>query len=395
MRYCVGVVLAVVVFFSRPVWADAGVFTGTGQNLRQISTQAIQLVSIDVTITLGRGPRLFDTGTGGMDEVAYDCKFLLKNLTDKAANVQVGFPIDSQFAKLPPKAPRAEDDWVGDYSFNARDEKSTYHVSFQRKDPPNEHEPYSAIFTWIMSLEPKESRTLTVQYRIPMSMTLAGTDKPSDGPPMALQEHPEHPWVALIATSVVELAGYTTETGSSWSGNVETATFTVITQPFEEYLHYRGLNEIDSPEQRKATAEHFPVQHVWVFRDIRPSGWQPVEQGIQWQYKDFKPKDPVTVAYFLMQFPQDRSDVDSWVDAILRTIPDRRQQAGELAMVRQILLATYGQEPSDQAARSFVETQIWYAPRKDFATAKLSEEQQAVLAGLDRRLAALKQGAQP
>ena len=48
-----------------PAAADAGVFTGNGQNLRQISSKSIQLVSIDVIIIPGRGRFLFDgTGTG-------------------------------------------------------------------------------------------------------------------------------------------------------------------------------------------------------------------------------------------------------------------------------------------------------------------------------------------
>ena len=84
---------------SSPAAADAGVFTGNGQNLRQISSKSIQLVSIDVSIIPGRGPFLFDGTVPGMDEVHYECAFVLHNLTDKPEEVQVGFPVDSQFAK--------------------------------------------------------------------------------------------------------------------------------------------------------------------------------------------------------------------------------------------------------------------------------------------------------
>lgn len=79
--------------------ADAGVFTGNGQNLRQISSKTIQLVSIDVSIVLGRGPFLFDGTVPGMDRAEYDCTFLLQNLSDKQEEVEVGFPIDSEFAR--------------------------------------------------------------------------------------------------------------------------------------------------------------------------------------------------------------------------------------------------------------------------------------------------------
>jgi hypothetical protein len=380
--------LAVLLFVNSMVWGDAGVFTGSGQDLRQISSQSVQLVSIDVTITLERGPSLFDGGVG-MDEVEYSCNFGLRNLTDKAADVQVGFPIDSQFAKLRNRdKPEKEPDWVGQYSFNARDEKNTYHVTFQRTDPPKKDDPYSAIFTWKMSLQAKEDRALTVQYRIPMSMALAPASKGIVAPvPTAYQSHP---WMELLNTSCVEFAGYTTETGSSWAGNVEKATFKVITAPFEAYLRYRGLFEIDSPEMAAMLAKRFPVRHVWVYRDVTPIGSQPTEDGIKWQYADFKPKDPITIYYWLMQFPQQTSDVDLWVDAILKAIPNPQQQPAELAIVRQILLATYGQEPSDEAALGFAKNQIWYAPAKDFAISNLTKDQQSVLAAFDNRLESLK-----
>lgn len=56
---------------SRLSFADAGVFTGNGQNLHQITSKTIQLVSIDVTIVLGRGPFFFDGTVSGMDRAEY------------------------------------------------------------------------------------------------------------------------------------------------------------------------------------------------------------------------------------------------------------------------------------------------------------------------------------
>jgi hypothetical protein len=93
-----------------------------------------------------------------------------------------------------------------------------------------------------------------------------------------------------------------------------------------------------------------------------------------------------------MQFPQVKHDVDPWVDAILRAVHDPRQRAAELAIARQILLATYGHEPSDQVARTFVEDQIWYAPAKGFSLSNLSSDQKAVLAEFDSRAQSINQG---
>lgn len=201
-----------------------------------------------------------------------------------------------------------------------------------------------------------------------------------------------HRWIDLLNQSCVEFGGYTTETGSSWAGNVEKATFKVITAPFEQYLRYRGLFETDSPEMAAMLSKQFPVHHIWAYRDVEPAGWQPVDGGIQWQYSDFKPKDPITIYYWLMQFPQEKSEVNPWIDVILKTLPDRKQQAGELAIVRQVLLATYGQEPSDPVALAFAKDQTWYAPLKDFALSNLAKDQQAVLAEFDSRVQSINQG---
>jgi hypothetical protein len=48
-----GLLYACLAFTSSQAVADAGVFTGNGQNLRQISSKSIQLVNIDVSIVPG------------------------------------------------------------------------------------------------------------------------------------------------------------------------------------------------------------------------------------------------------------------------------------------------------------------------------------------------------
>jgi hypothetical protein len=365
---------------------DAGVFTGTGQNLKLISTDSVQLVSIDVKIVLGRGRFLFDGSVPGMDQAEYDCRFVLRNLTNKACDFQVGFPIDSEFAKLSKDTKNEDPDWVSAYSFNARDDDNTYHVGFQSIDDPKS--PYSAIFNWMMSLRANETRRLIVQYRIPISLTVASTSRRGIG---AVPEgFVQHPSFMFLSQCEAEIAGYTTETGSSWSGNVEHATFTVYSAPFEKYLARRGFDETDpsdlTVEERTTVANNFPVHNVWSYREISPGGWHDVQYGVAWEYRNYKPKDAIKITYFLMQFPQVASEVDPWVDAILRQVSDPNRQASELSIAKQILLATYGKEPADASARAFTADQVWYAPKANFVMSQLSKNQLAVLAEIDRRI---------
>jgi len=369
-------------------FADAGVFDGSGQNLHQIGSEAVQLVSIHVGITLGRGPFLFDGTVPGMDRAEYSCAFVLRNLTARPVEVQVGFPVDSEFAR--DRGPVSASDskaWVLRYAFIARDELTTYHVEFVRRVPKPAPDEFGSLFVWKMRFEAGQTRTLDVQYQIPIGMALASTRKEATGG----FRHPDFGSLLRLDGGMLEVAGYTTSTGASWAGKVEEATFTLITEPFEGYLDQRGWEDRSpvwaTPEQVKKTETAFEIHHPWWFRKISPDGWEKVEGGVQWRYKDFKPKDPISVTYFLTQFPRLPEEVAPFVERIRKAAGTAEEQSAKLQWVRQILLATYGKEPEDAAAKSFAAGQLWYAPRKDFSISLLTGAQKAVLKELDARIA--------
>jgi hypothetical protein len=383
--------LSVALGTASPAVADAGVFTGNGQNLRQITSKTIQLVTIDVAIILGRGPFLFDGTVAGMDQAEYKCTFVLRNLSDREEDVQVGFPVDSEFAQEYRRdSAKGSKRWVLDYGFIARDEKMTYNVEFVRRKPRSGPGEFGTVFVWNMHFVPKESKSLSVQYRIPMSMGLVSTRKDESATGPRVQGLSQE----LLDIAQLESVGYITSTGSSWAGSVETATFTVITEPFERYLRQRGfadkLTTTMSPKEAARFNSSFPVHYPWWFRQITPAGWQRVDGGIEWHYKDFKPSDPIEVRYYMTQLPQLPEEVDAFVDGFLQDLEPDESVANELFSLRQILLATYGKEPEDKAAKEFASEQLWYAPQKDFSMALLSEAQQAVLKKIDARIEALK-----
>ncbi|HMD71640.1 MAG TPA: hypothetical protein VKF41_09880 [Bryobacteraceae bacterium] len=382
---------AVLAVSPSPALADAGVFDGSGQDLRQVSSEAVQLVSINVLIVPGRGPFLFDGTVPGMDRAEYSCEFVLKNLTGKPVEVQAGFPVDSEFARdRGPVSANDSKDWVLRYGFIARDGETTYHVDFVRREPKSAPDEFSSLFVWKMKFDAGQTRTLDVQYRIPMAVALASTRKEETGDFL----HPDFAAMAGLDGGMFEAAGYVTSTGSSWAGTVEEATFTLITEPFERYLNQRGWEDSApvsrSPETAREAETQFPVHHPWWFRTITPDGWEKVEGGVQWRYKDFKPKNPIGVSYFETQFPRLPEEVAPFVKRVRKAAGTAGEQQAKLAWVHQILLATYGKEPEDASARSFAAGQLWYAPRKDFSMSDLSDAQKAVLKELDARIASAR-----
>jgi len=371
---------------------DAGVFTGNGQNLHQITSKTVKLVSIDVLIVLGRGPFLFNGGVPGMDRAEYQCTFVLRNLTDKDEEVEVGFPVDSEFAKgIKPVSPTESQNWLLEYGFIARDEKMTYNVEFVHRNRQAGPGPeFAFLFVWKMHFAPVETRTLTVQYRIPMSMGLVPLEK-EETAPFASDIFGQE----FLTIGQLDMAGYITSTGSSWAGNVEAAKFTLITEPFERYFDHRGITEQDDaelgPEERERFSSSFPVRHPWWFRQIEPAGWRAVKGGVQWEYKDFKPKDPIEVRYYTTPFPRLPGEVDPFVDRFLKGLGPNEPGRLQLARLREVVLAVYGCEPSDQTARAFVSRQLWYKPREDCSIAQLDATQRAVLQQLDKRSGAAEQ----
>jgi hypothetical protein len=145
-----------------------------------------------------------------------------------------------------------------------------------------------------------------------------------------------------------------------------------------------------SLEQVSQFEPSFPVHHPWWFREIKPGGWQAVKGGVQWRHKDFKPKDPIEVRYYMTQIPRLPEEADGFVDRFLKGLGPNESATIQLGRLKQLVLATYGKEPEDNVVQEFASQQLWYAPRKDFSLAGLSEEEQAVLKKIDMRIATVK-----
>jgi hypothetical protein len=378
----------VVLLSSTSALADAGVFTGNGQNLRQITSKSIRLKSINVDIALGRGPFLFDGTVAGMDEVRYDCKFVLQNLTNSGEEVEVGFPVDSEFAHNTAVQPTRESmqDWVLNYGFIALDEKNTYPVELVHRKPAKGANDFGTIFVWKMNFGPGETRILRVSYHMPISMGLVSTERDERSAKPAPSESFSQEFLTL---ALMEFAGYVTSTGSSWSGNVEKAVFTVYLDRFERYLDLRGITEENSASKNSDDSQgmtSFPVRKPWWFRQVSPSGWIRVEGGIQWQFRNYKPQDPITVAYYMTQLPKSAAEVRPFVERFLKGLGQNESAQVELRNLREFILASYGKEPDDPRIRAFASEQKWYAPRKDFSVTQLSREQRAVIAEFEQEI---------
>ena len=341
--------------------------------------------------------------------VKFRCTFVLKNRSAKSVKIQVGFPLDRE-SHGPPRSPSNDADEVLSYHFIARDANNTYHVRYVASDPQGK---YAHLFLWDMDFAAGEAKTLHVGYILPMSVASHSTRKMGDDPnqPPDIPEY-ERPWHVRVEPCVVVFFCYVTETGQSWAGPIEKATFRVSNNVFEHSLRklpeFVGGNPADVPPVMAAAAEAvsgegvpgmadlgfvFGMKLGTVYRHISPDGWKPAyvpdippgkpkppyePDGIAWRFENYKPGTPLTFMYYLVGFPQVPADCDRWVRQVLGKTPTK----ADVLELREIVAAFFGIAPQNAAVKRLAEQQVWYKPESKLRESELSESQRAVLARL-------------
>lgn len=390
------VVFLCVFAFAANVMANTGFFSGSGQTITLTKTEHVQLVSEEVVIS----PKIGFVIQG--DSADYRCRFVLKNLSAKPVKIQVGFPLDSQFMRMD-KDDRKSLDLVLDYHFIVRDEETTYHVRYV---PCDSQKKFFHLFLWDMDFKPGERKVLHVAYELSMSMALRSTLTPEalearerdnprravplgstqpakrpvkvDAPPARQPvkddppSDPETLWQACLENCIVEWFQYVTETGDSWAGPIEKATFQVETDGLVWALGQRAILPGDSRESMSTGV-------VYTHFSSEGGKHDPKDGTTTWEFRHFKPGKPLCFRYYLVPLPRTAADCNTWVRSILGTKPTK----ADVTAMREVVAAFYGIAPKPESAKKFVQRQVWYHPKKGLQEAGLNAEQLAVLKRLD------------
>ncbi len=376
--------------------ANVGVFFGSGSTIELIKSDQVQLVSEEVTISPTCG------AARGFDRVDYLCKFVLKNLSKKPVKVHLGFPLDGEVHGAD-SAPDATE-MVMSYHFIARDADNTYHVRYVGSG--GDKRKCNELFLWDMTFASEETRVLRVGYIIPVSYTGAVTLK--DKKDLILR--PEKPWHAMLEGCILEYFNYITETGRSWAGPIEKATFRVEIGPFEWFLDRRSLDEGNAAAsfatvitaqsalaaQNAAQPNSDPDPGLMkkmlagppdaklaaaLYREVSPDGWKRESEhgAMTWEFHNFKPGPPLRLRYYFVMFPDGAASCDGWVRLVLGAKPTK----ADMLELREITAAFYGIAPRTKSAKRFVEQQVWYHAKNGLRDSELNKKQQAILKRLD------------
>lgn len=392
--------LAVLFALCGRAFGNTGVFAGSGHSLQLVKSADVQMVSEDVTITPICGV------SSTTDSVDFRCTFVLRNRSAKPLTIQAGFPLD-RGTSGPPPAPSDDTDKVLSYHFIARDSNDTYHVRYAAGDPQGK---YAHIFLWDMTFAAGETKTLHVGYILPMSFAASTTRKVNDPAEAIYPPEYEKPWHARIEACMVVYFSYITETGQSWTGPIERATFRVNSSVFGGDLRrlpeYVGGNPANAPAEMATSAEESAAEDVpgmsdlgfvlgmklgTVYPHISPKGWKPAyipeihsgepkpnykPDGIAWTFENYKPGRPLEFNYYLAGFPQAAADCDSWVKCVLGKTPTK----ADVLELREIVAAFFGVAPQTASVKRLVEQQVWYNPQSKATESDLSKSRQVVLA---------------
>lgn len=338
--------------------ANAGAFSGYGYTVELSSTNSIQMVSEDVTIIphLTENSSDNDAYRAWIGKVEYDCIFHLKNLDDEEQTIQVGFPLNSDSIEHGLYKEKEPDEVVSQYDFLAQVEDQEYKVRYVAGDRKNN---LRHLFLWDMDFEPNESKILQVSYSMPASFGLGSTDMS-----MELPDYEKEMFNNLGFCLSVGF-GYVTETGKSWAGTIEKATFRVYLEEVEKNILNRPYMKGKTGPRNPVTGkEKTPIPSTpVVFRHIEPDGWVKDDEGfLTLELENYEPNQNFLFGYsFMFAFQRTLGETRRIVPALLT----KKSWTGEDYWDYVDILKEYnGVKTGNKRIQPFLKNQRWYGKEK-------------------------------
>jgi len=201
-------VFALLLLNSTSVFADSANVGGTGNTVKMLNNEDVQMVSEVINLTVGSEPKISDVyGEVFGGYINVEVEYLFKNTSDKAVNVQMGFPEECG-GSCYMDDPQFANEFLGQYenykllNFKAFDSDHEYSVTMKQ----GEEDDYGSgknWYTYEVNFAPGEEQTITNSY-----------------------------WIAPYSyKSGSRWFKYILETGASWKGVIESV---------DVYLNFEG-----------------------------------------------------------------------------------------------------------------------------------------------------------
>lgn len=344
-------------------FANVGVFGGVGANIELVSNAEIQMVSEDVAIKLVPSEAPVTGSLNHLDEARYDCRFVMRNLSDKPEKVKMGFPISGGDNFMA----RGSGDKIAKHEFkvwvNDKEVPATYSESTADKK-------FGNIFLWECEFAPKEEKQLRVSYKTFGYIGLGSLSRRellgnSFDFPRAL---------VLMDAALVQGYEYITLTGNSWSGKIENAKFTLNIGEFERYLQKRGYLAEDEKRYKLSNGKHVVNDRNLLFRNglthrhlSSSYHWKPSPDGesLVAQLSPFEPKENIRIAYFFTIVPKDAEALQHLFNVAEKSFARSKEEFSkeDKKLIADLILEFYGVKTDNKAVKKFLDAQVWYPPQ--------------------------------
>ena len=388
-------------FAAVSLFANAGVFRGSGQTVVLDSTAQIQMVEEVVTMRPMRGDYPVNGSCRNLDPMKFHCVFKLRNLTDQEVTVPVGFPISTEALRFQDKTKINQTEVIAEFGFVAGTKDRTFAVRYV---PFDKKKKFSNIFLWDMTFRPKEEIELFVCDTMYGYQGQADTQKGESRWDLLARAEEKHPFLRCLQGAAGEGHMYVTETGKSWAGKIEKATFRIVPFFFEKYLTKRRAfeDEDGAKDPRIEMLMSAPMVRGW---SPEYDKWKLVKdkQGrdlyLELVYEPFEPKSKADNLAFFYLFPampttakhfdsllagtkknMDRAYAERdkmlkfWEEAARKKSHPEEQIKGATALWRNVepyspaaerlladaVLEFYGIRRNNPELKEFLERQCWY-----------------------------------
>ena len=356
-------------------FGNVAVFGGYGSNLELKSNADIQMISEDINITILRSG-LYSTGNAkwfSQNKAHYNCRFKLKNLSDKEISIQVGFPLGSNenWYTFNKRKELYQVETISRFNFIAGTERGTYPIKFY---PYDKKQKYSLIFLWDMKFKPHETIDLLVTYTMSGWQGMGTTKKR----PYTWKLY-KHNYLGLLEYGVSNTFAYVTKTGKSWAGNIEKAVFTINDYEFDNMITKRGIfetTELD-PYYEKKKNKHKDWGNK-ILKRIEPIGWNKVINNkkpvIRWEYTNYVPDKNIEIMYLQTAVPANieqfnflikkiKGQNEKYNQSLNRRKSSRKPKILSKLDIKNIadaVLEFYGVKTNNPEITEFLNNQFWY-----------------------------------
>ena len=367
-------VLGVVGAASFSIFANVGVFNGSGQTPIAEKTDAIQMVEEEVVMTPRKAQGPVTTACENLDPMDYRCTFLLRNLKSTPVELQVGFPLDLEPYRMSSKSAEDVEELVALFNFTARRGNEKFQVRFV---PYDKEKHFSKLFLWTMKFAPNEEQTLVISYTMEGYLGLDSTYRAN-----SRESRDDVDTDSLLTTlfdvGIGEAHIYVTGTATCWAGEIEKATFKYYSQEFESYLAKRGAyDETDEDRKNRLAALSKKVANMLLLLkpDIRMvRNWSPTPE--KWMRKDdgngrfhyemtfapFRPSkgDSIQLRYVAPPMPTEPDEVAIIDESVRKISKAKGDQAKQyLRDAKDVVLEFYGIKTDNPRIATFVRSQCW------------------------------------